>query len=168
MQHVIRAPLCIQLVLWSHTQTQHPLIYSMLSYPFPPLFEFPFYSIFFQFFSVQLVLVVLRPLLLLLLLSLHPHFLYSPLPSPLPPLPAAPSLGFVSCSPSLSLALSPWQHHQPPQRPSLFTLSRLCAAVTVIFLSNICFFHLQISSFPPPPSPIAATTVVHLIPSLKS
>lgn len=69
-----------------------------------------------------------------------------------------------------SLALSSYLTATPPPHPttpetklvySVFSTSRLCAAVTVIFLSNICFFHLLIFFFfflllptllPPPPN----------------
>lgn len=64
----------------------------------------------------------------------------------------------------------------PPTTPetglvySVFSTSRLCAAVTVIFLSNICFSHLLISLgfSSSTASHIAAATDVHLIPLLKS
>lgn len=98
--------------------------------------------------------------LLLLLLLLPPPFLAMSL-----------AFFFVSCSHS-PLSLPP----HPPTTPetglvySVFSTSRLCAAVTVIFLSNICFSHLLISLgfSSSTASHIAAATDVHLIPLLKS
>lgn len=118
----------------------------MLLFLFPQLFEFPFYP-----HSLSYILCKTHRLLFCILL-----LCCSFCPSSPPPLSSFySSASACSCSIfwfcfMLSLSLSPTT---PPTTPetelvySAFPTSRLCAAVTVIFLSNICFFHLQIFFF---------------------
>lgn len=139
----------ICLCIYTHSFRSFALMYNTHSFEFsfyPPLSFFVLYKTYWLLFCILSFCFSCCPssplpfsLLLLLLASA-----------------CARSISFfcfmLTLSFSLSFFFSPTT---PPTTPetklvySVFSTSRLCAAVTVIFLSNICFFHLQIS---PPPS----------------
>lgn len=119
----------------------------MPSFLLPELFSFPFYSNPLSFFTVKLASYCFT--------SSHSVAPSALLPSQLfilPP-PFLTTFCWFCFMLTFTLSLCPPPSQHLPTTPetelvySVFSTSRLCAAVTLIFLSNICFFHLLIFFF---------------------